>query len=80
MALDLFLKQTLTIRVSREKTFVSYKPFRISDTTIWIVLKTGGEDRVFSKMKGQPIECLCTELLRYRDLYHSSCDGKSGRD
>ena len=36
---------------------------------IWwngMAFEDGVEDRVFSKVKGLPVECLCTGLLQYR--------------
>ena len=40
-------------------------------------LKIGVEDRIFARAIGWPIDCLCTELQRYRD---SLSDGKSDQD
>ena len=34
-----FLNVALTIRFSRERTFVSYNPFRICDSTLWIAFE-----------------------------------------
>ena len=33
------LNVALTIRVSRERTFGSYNPFRICDTSLWIAFE-----------------------------------------